>query len=395
MKEVVIVEAKRSAIGSFGGSLKDISAIEIATQVLKKTLESISLNPNHVDEVILGQVIQAGLGQNPARNVLIKSGIKDTSGAYTINKVCGSGLKSIQLAYQSIVMGDNDIVVAGGMENMSQAPYLLKKARFGYKMGNSELIDSMIIDGLWCAMCDYHMGQTAENLSKQYNISRKEQDEFALKSQQKATKALLNGVFKEEIIPIEIPSKKGINIFDTDEFIKTDSSMQTLEKLKPAFLKDGTVSAGNSSGINDGAAILVLMSEQKAQSLNLKPLVSIEGFGVAGSDPSIMGIGPVEAVRKVLKKTNLKLEDMDLIEANEAFAAQSIAVDRELHFNHDKLNVNGGAIALGHPIGASGARITTTLIHQMKRQKSKYGLATLCIGGGQGIAVILKNKESK
>ncbi|PAF52774.1 acetyl-CoA C-acetyltransferase [Helicobacter sp. 13S00477-4] len=391
MKEVVIVAAKRSAIGNFGGSLKDISPVNLASQVLKATFEGIQLSPKEINEVILGQVLQAGNGQNTARQVVIKSGLHQNTPAYTVNKVCGSGLKAVALAYQSILSGENDLVVAGGVENMSQTPYLLKKARFGYKMGNAEMIDSMIIDGLWCAMNDYHMGQTAENLCKLYQITRQEQDNFALNSQQKAFKAQQSGRFKDEIIPIEIPDKKGIKIFDNDEFIRADSSLESLSKLKPAFNKDGSVTAGNSSGINDGAAIVILCSKQKAQDLGLKPLVSIEGFGTAGVDPSIMGIGPVEATKKVLQKTKLNLEQIDLIEANEAFSAQSLAIDKELHFNPEKLNVNGGAIALGHPIGASGARILVTLIHEMLKRKSTYGLATLCIGGGQGIASIIKS----
>lgn len=394
MKEIVIVAAKRSAIGSFGGSLKDISATDLATQVLKATLKDINLAAQEIDEVILGQVLQAGSGQNTARQVAIKAGLNQSVSAFTINKVCGSGLKSVALAYQSILIGDNDLVVAGGVENMSQSPYLLKKARFGYKMGNSELIDSMISDGLWCAINDYHMGQTAENLCKCYDITRQEQDEFALKSQQKALKASQSGRFKDEIIPIEIPDKKGVKIFENDEFIRKDASIESLEKLKPAFAKDGSVTAGNSSGINDGAAIVILCSKEKAQKLGLKPLVSIQGFATAGVDPSIMGIGPVEASKKVLHKTGLNLDQIDLIEANEAFGAQSLAVAKDLNFNPDKLNVNGGAIALGHPIGASGARILVTLIHEMLKRKSVYGLATLCIGGGQGIASIVKSCQS-
>ncbi|PAF49938.1 acetyl-CoA acetyltransferase [Helicobacter sp. 12S02232-10] len=394
MKEIVIVAAKRSAIGSFGGSLKDISATDLATQVLKATLKDINLAAQEIDEVILGQVLQAGSGQNTARQVAIKAGLNQSVSAFTINKVCGSGLKSVALAYQSILIGDNDLVVAGGVENMSQSPYLLKKARFGYKMGNSELIDSMISDGLWCAINDYHMGQTAENLCKCYDITRQEQDEFALKSQQKALKASQSGRFKDEIIPIEIPDKKGVKIFENDEFIRKDASIESLEKLKPAFAKDGSVTAGNSSGINDGAAIVILCSKEKAQKLGLKPLVSIQGFATAGVDPSIMGIGPIEASKKVLHKTGLNLDQIDLIEANEAFGAQSLAVAKDLNFNPDKLNVNGGAIALGHPIGASGARILVTLIHEMLKRKSVYGLATLCIGGGQGIASIVKSCQS-
>lgn len=391
MKKVVIVAAKRSPIGNFGGSLRDVCTLDLGTQVLQATLKSINLAPQEVNEVILGHVLQAGNGQNIARQIALKSKLNQSVPAYAINKVCGSGLKALELAYQSILLGDNDVVIAGGVENMSQAPYLMKKARFGYKMGNSELIDSLILDGLWCSINDYHMGQTAENLCKCYGISREEQDEFALSSQQKALKARDSKRFKEEIVPIEIYEKKGNKLFENDEFIKEGSSLESLGKLKSAFVKDGSVTAGNSSGINDGACMLVLCSEEKANKLGLKPLVSIEGFGTAGVDPSIMGIGPVEASKKVLKKTGLDLDQIDLIEANEAFASQSIAVNKELKFNPDKLNVNGGAIALGHPIGASGARILVTLIHEMLKRQSTYGLATLCIGGGQGIASIIKS----
>lgn len=391
MKKVVIVSAKRSAIGSFGGSLKDIDAVNLGTQVLTNQIQSLGINPDIIDEVILGNVLQAGLGQNTARQVLLNSSINQTSTAFTINHVCGSGLKSVQLGFNSIVLGDSEVVVVGGIENMSKSPYLLQKARYGYKMGNANIVDSMINDGLTCAINQYHMGITAENLCDKYQISRDELDEFSANSQQKAINAIKQGKFKDEIVPIKIPSKKGEIIFDTDEFPRDGVTKQSLSGVRAAFKKDGSVTAANSSGINDGAAILILMSEEKAKELNLKPLVSIEGFGLSGVDPAIMGIGPVDAVKKALKKTNLSLNDMDLIEANEAFAAQSIAVDKELKFDKSKLNVNGGAIALGHPIGASGARILVTLIHEMKKQNSKYGLATLCIGGGQGIAAIVKN----
>lgn len=391
MKRVVIVSAKRTAIGAFGGSLKSESATKLGTLVVKESIKDLGIEPDIIDEVILGNVLQAGLGQNISRQILINSGIKDSSTAFSINFVCGSGLKSVQLAYNSILLGDNDVVIAGGVENMSMSPYLLNRARFGYKMGDGQLVDSMVNDGLTCATNEYHMGITAENLAQKYSISRDEQDEFSAKSQQKAQKAIKEGRFTDEIIPINLPTRKGEIIFDTDEFPRFNTTKESLGKLKPAFKKDGTVTAGNSSGINDGAAILILMSEDKARELNLTPLVSIEGFGTSGVDPSIMGIAPVYAVRNLLKKTDLKLGDMDLIEANEAFAAQSIAVDRELNFSKDILNVNGGAIALGHPIGASGARILVTLIHEMIKRKSIYGLATLCIGGGQGIASIVKS----
>ena len=312
----------------------------------------------------------------------------------TINKVCGSGLKAVHLATQAIMVGDADIVVAGGFENMSQAPYLLKNARDGYRMGDQKVVDSMINDGLWCAFNDYHMGVTAENLCEKYGITREEQDEFSARSQQRAAAAIEAGKFKDEIVPVEIPQRKGEPvIFDTDEYVKAGTTAEKLGKLRPAFKKDGSVTAGNASGINDGAAAFVLMSREKAESLGIKPLVVIRGNASAGVDPSIMGIGPVQAVKKVLEKTGLGLGDINLIEANEAFAAQSLAVDRELQFNKDILNVNGGAIALGHPIGASGARILVSLIHELKRRGDRYGLATLCIGGGQGVATIIENVE--
>lgn len=391
MRKVVIVSAKRSAIGSFGGTLKDVSAVKLGVDVLKNSIQSLGIEPDCIDEVILGNVLSAGLGQNVARQILLNSGIKESSTAFTVNHVCGSGLKSVQLGFNSIALGDSDVVVVGGVENMSMAPYLLPKARYGYKMGDGKIVDSMIQDGLTCATNNYHMGITAENLCEKYTISREEQDEFSALSQQKAIQAIKQGKFKDEIVPIKIPTRKGEIVFDTDEFPRDGVTKESLAKIRPAFKKDGSVSAGSSSGINDGAAILILMSEEKAKELGLKPLVSIEGFGVSGVDPSIMGIGPIKAVQGVLKKTNLNLDDIDVIEANEAFAAQSIAVDRELHFDKTKLNINGGAIALGHPIGASGARILVTLIHEMQKQKSNLGLATLCIGGGQGIATIVKN----
>lgn len=391
MRKVVIVSAKRSAIGSFGGALKDVSAVKLGVDVLKNSIQSLGIEPDCIDEVILGNVLSAGLGQNVARQILLNSGIKESSTAFTVNHVCGSGLKSVQLGFNSIALGDSDVVVVGGVENMSMAPYLLPKARYGYKMGDGKIVDSMIQDGLTCATNNYHMGITAENLCDKYAISREEQDKFSALSQQKAIQAIKQGKFKDEIVPIKIPTRKGEIVFDTDEFPRDGVTKESLAKIRPAFKKDGSVSAGSSSGINDGAAILILMSEEKAKELGLKPLVSIEGFGVSGVDPSIMGIGPIKAVQGVLKKTNLNLDDIDVIEANEAFAAQSIAVDRELHFDKTKLNINGGAIALGHPIGASGARILVTLIHEMQKQKSNLGLATLCIGGGQGIATIVKN----
>lgn len=389
--EAVIVAAVRTAIGSFNGSLKNISAPDLGAAVIKDALKQAGVKPEQVDEVIMGNVLQAGLGQNPARQAAMKAGLPESASSMTINKVCGSGLKAVHLAAQAIIAGDAEIVVAGGMENMSQAPYLLKNARDGFKMGDQKLVDSMISDGLWCAFNDYHMGVTAENLCSKYEIGRSEQDEFAAASQERASKAIEEGKFKDEIVPIEIPQRKGDPIiFDTDEYPKKGTTAEKLGGLRPAFKKDGSVTAGNASGINDGAAALVVMSRAKAEELGLKPLVVIKANASSGVDPSIMGIGPVTAVKKALDKAGMSLEQMELIEANEAFAAQSLAVDRELNFNKDILNVNGGAIALGHPIGASGARILVTLIHEMKRRNAKAGLATLCIGGGQGVATVVE-----
>ncbi|MEK4406977.1 acetyl-CoA C-acetyltransferase [Sporosarcina sp. FSL K6-6792] len=389
-KEVVIISAVRSAIGSFLGSLKDIPATDLGATVIKEALKRAGVAPESVDEVIMGNVLQAGLGQNPARQAAMKAGLPETVPALTINKVCGSGLKAVHLARQAIIAGDADIIVAGGMENMSQAPYIMKNGREGFKMGDQKIIDSMISDGLWCAFNDYHMGITAENLCDRYSITREEQDTFSAASQQKAAAAIEAGTFAEEIVAIEIPQRKGDPIlFDQDEYVKAGTTADKLGKLRPAFKKDGSVTAGNASGINDGAAAFVIMSKEKADELGLTPLATIVANGNAGVDPSVMGLGPVEAVKKALTKANMQLSEIDLIEANEAFAAQSIAVGKELEFDASKLNVNGGAIALGHPIGASGARILVTLLHEMKRRDVKSGLATLCIGGGQGVATIV------
>ena len=389
--EVVIVSAVRTAIGSFQGTLKDVPATKLGAIVIEKALDKVGISKDAVDEVIMGNVLQAGLGQNPARQASIQAGLPHSVSALTINKVCGSGLKAIHLATQAIVAGDADIIVAGGMENMSQSPYLLKNARDGFRMGDQKVVDSMISDGLWCAFNDYHMGVTAENLCDQYNITREEQDKFSARSQERAAQAIEDGKFVDEIVPVEIPQRKGEPIvFSQDEYPKKGSTEEKLAGLRPAFKKDGSVTAGNASGINDGAAAVVVMSKAKADELGLKALATIVANASAGVDPSIMGIGPVEAVKKVLNKSQLSLADIDLIEANEAFAAQSIAVDRELSFNHDILNVNGGAIALGHPIGASGARIFVTLLHEMEKRDAKTGLATLCIGGGQGVATLVK-----
>lgn len=391
MHDVVIVSAVRTAIGSFMGSLSNIPATELGALVIKEALDRAGVQGEHVDEVIMGNVLQAGLGQGSARQASIKAGLPIEVSSMAINKLCGSGLKAVHLATQAIQTGEAEVVVAGGMENMSLAPYLLMNGRTGYRMGDGKIIDSMIEDGLQCAINSYHMGVTAENIAEQYGLTREEQDEFSAWSQQKAENAIKEGKFKAEIVPVVIPQRKGDPvIFDTDEFPRAGITTEKLGKLKPAFKKDGTVTAGNASGINDGAAALVLMSRDKAIELGIKPMAIIRGNGTAGVDPKIMGIGPVPASKKALEKANLSMEDIDLIEANEAFAAQSLAVGRELQIPSDKLNVNGGAVALGHPIGASGARVLVTLLHEMKRTDSRYGLATLCIGGGQGIATIVE-----
>ena len=390
-KEVVIVSAVRTAIGAFQGSLKDVPATILGSTVIKAAMERASISGDIVDEVIMGNVLQTGLGQNPARQAALRAGLPVSVPAMTINKVCGSGLKAVHLAAQAIAAGDADVVVAGGFENMSQAPYILKTARDGFRMGDQKVIDSMIHDGLWCAENNYHMGVTAENLCDAYSITREEQDEFAARSQARAAEAISSGRFVDEIVPVEIPQRKGEPIvFDKDEYVKVGTTAEMLGGLRPAFKKDGSVTAGNASGINDGAAAVVVMSKERAKELGLTPIATIVSNASAGVAPSIMGIGPVQAVKKALTKANLTLDQIDLVEANEAFAAQAIAVDRELGFNHDKLNVNGGAIALGHPIGASGARILVTLLHEMQKRDASIGLATLCIGGGQGVATIIQ-----
>ncbi|KEI83597.1 acetyl-CoA C-acetyltransferase [Clostridium botulinum] len=390
MKNVVIASAVRTPIGKFGGTLKSVSAIELGSIVIKEALKRANVKPEDVDEVIMGNVLQAGLGQNSTRQSAVGAGIPVEVPSFTINKVCGSGLRAVSLATQLIKLGDDDIVVAGGTENMSAAPYLLEKARWGQRMGDGKIVDEMIRDGLWESFNDYHMGITAENIAEQWGITREEQDEFSAKSQQKAEKAVKEGRFKEEIVPVVIKSRKGEVVFDTDEFPRFGATKESLSKLKPAFKKDGTVTAGNASGINDGAAALVIMSEEKANELGIKPLAKIVAYGTSGVDPKIMGYGPFYATKKTLEKANLKIADMDLIEANEAFAAQSLAVAKDLGFDMDKVNVNGGAIALGHPIGCSGARILTTLLYEMEKRNSKHGLATLCIGGGMGTAIIVE-----
>ncbi|GAA0177790.1 acetyl-CoA C-acetyltransferase [Clostridium sediminicola] len=390
MKEVVIVSAVRTAMGSFGGSLKNTSAVELGTLVVKEAVKRADINPAIVDEVVMGHVLQAGTGQNTARQCVVNAGLPIEVPGFTINKVCGSGLRAVSLAFQMIRSGEMDVVVAGGMENMSQAPYCLNKARWGQRMGDGQLYDSMIHEGLWDTFNDYHMGVTAENIAEQWNLTREMQDEFSLQSQLKAEAAIKGGRFKDEIVPVVIPQRKGEpKIFDTDEFPKFGSTAEGLAKLRPAFKKGGTVTAGNASGINDGAAAFVVMSAEKAEALGLKPLVKIASFGSKGLDPSIMGYGPVASTKTALERAGMTVEDLDLIEANEAFAAQSLAVARDLEFDMEKVNVNGGAIALGHPIGASGGRILVTLIHEMIKRDSKTGLATLCIGGGQGTAIVV------
>ena len=391
MNNVVIVSAVRTAVGKFGGSLKDFNPGQLGSIVLKDVLKKADVLSDEIDEVIMGNVLSAGHGQNVARQASIWAGIPNGVSAYSVNKVCGSGLKSVILGAQSIMLEDADIVLAGGTESMSTSPYAVRKARWGAKMGNDELVDLMIYDGLWDIFNHYHMGITAENVAQKYNIRREEQDEFAAKSQNKAEDAIKSGKFKDEIVPVEIPQPKGNPIiFDNEEFPRFGTTKDILAKLKPAFKSDGTVTAGNSSGINDGAASVLLMSEDIAQEKGLEPLATIKSYATFGVSPDIMGIGPIYAIRKALDNANIDLSEIDLIELNEAFASQSIAVIRELGLDKDKVNVNGGAIALGHPIGASGTRILVTLLHEMKRRKSNYGLVGLCIGGGQGIAMVIK-----
>jgi len=391
MREIVIASAVRTPIGSFGGMFKNVSAVQLGTVVAKEALKRANVKPEMVDEVIFGNVLQAGLGQNVARQVSVHAGIPIEVPSFTINKVCGSGLKAVALAAQAILAGEAEIVLAGGTENMSQAPYLLKSARWGQRMGNAQIEDYMVQDGLWDVFNDYHMGITAENIVEKYGLTREEQDQLALESQNKAEEAVKSGRFKDEIVAVEIPQRKGDPIIaDTDEYPRFGTTMEALAKLRPAFKKDGTVTAGNASGINDGAAALVVMSKEKAEELGITPLVTIVSYASAGVDPSIMGTGPIPATKKALEKANLTVEDLDLIEANEAFAAQALSVIKELNFDTSKVNVNGGAIALGHPIGASGARILVTLLHEMAKRDAKNGLATLCIGGGQGIAMVVK-----
>ncbi len=390
MREAVIVSAVRTPVGTFAGSLKDVPAVQLGVVAVKEAIKRAGIEVSQIENVVLGNVLQAGLGQNTARQVLIHSGIPQEIPAMTINKVCASGLRSVSLAAQMIKAGDADVIVAGGLENMSAAPYALPGARWGYRMGDSNLTDIMIKDGLWDAFNQYHMGITAENVAEKWKLTREELDAFSFESQQKAEKAIKSGRFKDEIVPVEMSGKKGVTVFDTDEHPRFGTTLDALSRLKPAFKKDGVVTAGNASGINDGAAALVVMSMEKAKALGLKPLARIASYASAGVDPAIMGTGPIPASRKALEKAGWKAGDLDLIEANEAFASQAVVVNRELGWDTSKVNVNGGAIALGHPIGASGARILVTLLHEMKKRGAKKGIATLCIGGGQGSAITVE-----
>lgn len=390
MKKIVLAGACRTAIGTMGGALSTVPAAELGSIVIKEALNRAGVKAEQVDHVYMGCVIQAGLGQNVARQASIKAGLPVTTPAVTVNVVCGSGLNCVNMAAQMIEAGDADIVVAGGMESMSLAPYAMMKGRYGYRMGNATLVDTMVNDALWDVFNNYHMGITAENVAEQWNLTREMLDEFAACSQQKCEKAMAEGKFKDEIVPVEVKGKKGSVIVDTDEGPRPGTTVETLARLKPAFKKDGIVTAGNASGINDGAAAIVVMSEEKAKELGIKPMATWVGGALGGVDPSIMGVGPVAAVNKLMGKLNMNVADMDLIEANEAFAAQSLAVGHDLGFDMEKLNVNGGAIALGHPVGASGCRILVTLLHEMQRRDAKKGLATLCIGGGMGCATVVE-----
>ncbi len=390
MKDVVIASAVRTPIGSLMGGLSSVSAADLGSIVIKEALKRANISPETVDETIFGCVLQAGKYQGIARQAAVNAGIPVEKPALAINMICGSGLRSVAMAAQAIKCGDADVIVCGGTESMSQAPYVLNNMRGGNKMGDTKVVDSMVTDGLTDAFNKYHMGITAENVAEKYGITREMQDEFALRSQNNAERAQKEGRFKDEIIPVTIKTKKGETVVADDEYPKHGTTMEKLSKLRPAFKADGTVTAGNASGINDGAAAIVLMSKEKAEELGVKPLAIIKGYGSAGVDPSIMGVGPIEASKKALKQAGIEVKDLDLIESNEAFAAQSIAVAKELGFDMDKVNVNGGAIALGHPIGASGARILVTLLHEMKKRSSKYGLATLCIGGGMGTSLVVE-----
>lgn len=391
MRDVVIVGAVRTPIGSFNGSLAKQSAIELGVIAAKEAINRAGIKPEFIDDVLIGNILSAGLGQNPARQIAMGAGVPETTPAMTVNKLCGSGLRTVSMAAQFIMLGDADVILAGGVESMSNAPYLLPKARWGQRMGHGQLVDSMISDGLTDVFGDYHMGITAENIAERWQISREEQDAFAHNSQAKAEKAQLADRFQDEIVPVTIPQRKGDPVVvNKDEYPKHGMTLEKLGRLRPAFKKDGTVTAGNASGINDGASMLIVMAKEKAEELGITPLVTIKSYASAALDPSIMGYGPVPATKKALERASMTIDDIDLVEANEAFAAQSIAVVRDLGLNPDKVNVNGGAIALGHPIGASGARILVTLIYEMMKRGSKTGLATLCIGGGQGTSIIVE-----
>lgn len=395
LRDVVIVSAKRTPIGRFAGQLASLTAPQLGAKVIEAVLHDASVAGEHVDEVILGHVLQAGVGQGPARQAALQAGLPTSVPSYAVNKLCGSGLKAVHLGWQAIACGEAEIVVAGGMESMSNAPYLLPGARHGYRMGDQQVQDSMLQDGLHCAINQYHMGVTAENIAARYGLSREEQDQFALASQQKAATAQKNGRFQAEILPLTIPQRKGDPIhLQIDESPRNDTTLAKLMQLPSVFQKEGTVTAGNASGINDGAAALLLMSREEARKRGLTPLAVIRGFGRAGVDPALMGLGPIPASKLALERAGIQMDQIDLVEANEAFAAQALAVIRDLQLDPEIVNVNGGAIALGHPIGASGARIFVTLLHEMARRDSRYGLATLCIGGGQGIAAVVERERS-
>ncbi|WP_273325568.1 acetyl-CoA C-acetyltransferase [Vallitalea guaymasensis] len=392
MDSVVILSAVRTAVGNYGGALQYTSAVKLGETVIKEAINRAKISNEDVDEVLFGCVLQAGLGQNVARQAAVNAGIPEEVPSMTINKVCGSGLRTVSLGAQTVLAGDNNVVVTGGTENMSASPYVLDKARFGYRMGNANMIDMMVKDGLWDAFNDYHMGITAENIAEQYNYTREQQDDFAVKSQNKAEEAQKSGRFKDEIVPVELIGRKGkITIFEEDEFIRYGATHEQLAKLRPAFKKDGTVTAGNASGINDGAAAIVIANEEYAAKKDLKPIARILSHASVGLDPKIMGLGPVNAVKKALEKANLTIDDIGLFELNEAFAVQSLGVLEQLGIQEEKVNVNGGAIAIGHPIGASGARILVTLLHEMMKRKVRYGVAALCIGGGMGTSIIVEN----
>ncbi len=391
VKEAVIISAVRTPVGKFLGALKSFKATDLGAMVVREAVKRAGVHPEDVDEVIMGCVIQAGLGQNPARQAALRGGLPDTVSAVTVNKVCGSGLKAVMMAAQGVQLGDTEIVVAGGMESMSNAPYLIPKAREGYRMGNGLMIDTVIQDGLWCAFDDQHMGCTGEVVSERFHVSRAEQDEYAFNSHRKASAAIKAGKFKEEILPVEIPQRKGAAIvFDTDEPVREDTSLDSLAKLKPAFKEGGTVTAGNAPGVNDGASALAVTSADRAKSLGIEPLARIVGQATSGTEPKLVMMAAVEAIRKLLKKTGWSLDEVDLMELNEAFAVQAVAIIRELNLDPEKVNVNGGAVALGHAIGQSGSRILTTMLYEMKRRKAHRGIAALCLGGGNAVAMAVE-----